>query len=245
MKGKLNFSRGGFSILAVLAVTMGLLASGPAPTARASADFGSNPNPGVLPPNAKPFGKTYGEWNDAWVQWVMGISADRNPLLDDTGANCAEGQTGQVWFLAGALGGQFTRSCNIPAGKPLFFPILNVWCDSSPAPHASYQELQACAGPQNDATHVMSVEVDGRSITNLHDYWSFTPPPNPFVETLPENNLYQYLGFPIPAGDYDAYAEGYYLMLAPLSRGVHVIHFHGEATDSGFVLDITYNLNIR
>src|SRR5436853_3928133 len=29
-----------------------------------------NPNPGVLPPNSAPHGKTYAEWSAAWFKWA-------------------------------------------------------------------------------------------------------------------------------------------------------------------------------
>ncbi|HKG86698.1 MAG TPA: hypothetical protein VKA95_00115 [Nitrososphaeraceae archaeon] len=39
-----------------------------------------------------------------------------------------------MWFLAGTGGGEVTRVCNIPAGKAIFFPSLNVECDSLSTP---------------------------------------------------------------------------------------------------------------
>ena len=64
---------------------------------------------------------------DGW-QWVLGIPADSNPLLDQTGANAAVGQCGPVWFLAGTTGGSAERAITVPAGKSLFFPLVNnVW----------------------------------------------------------------------------------------------------------------------
>ena len=36
------------------------------------------------------------------------------------------GQSGSVWFLAGIFGGgSATRTCAVPAGKALYFPVLN------------------------------------------------------------------------------------------------------------------------
>jgi hypothetical protein len=39
-------------------------------------------------------------------------------------------------------------------------------------------------------------------------------------------------------------ADGFYLMLAPLRTGSHVIHFHGSFPAFAFTLDITYNLRV-
>src|SRR2546430_5217700 len=62
-------------------------------------------NPGVVPPDSNEFGNSYGEWSARWWQWLLSIPNSTNPNLDTTGANCAVGQTGQVWFLAGTFGG--------------------------------------------------------------------------------------------------------------------------------------------
>ena len=47
---------------------------------------------------------------------------------DTTGEFASLGQSGPVWFLAGTFGSTVTRTVTIPAGKTLFFPILNtIW----------------------------------------------------------------------------------------------------------------------
>src|SRR5882757_5084559 len=53
--------------------------------ATAGAGPGNAGNPGVLPPQSHPYGKSYGEWAAKWVQWALSIPADRNPLTDTTG----------------------------------------------------------------------------------------------------------------------------------------------------------------
>ncbi len=40
-----------------------------------------NPNPGVLPPESHPFGKTYGEWSNAWWQWATRYRHPITPCL--------------------------------------------------------------------------------------------------------------------------------------------------------------------
>src|SRR5690348_896589 len=95
--------------------------------------YSQNPNPGVIPPNAAPHGKTYGEWSAAWSKWAYEAPDGKNPVLDTTGANCAVGQSGHVWFLAGTFfvgpqTGPAVRTCTIPPGQMLFFPIGNGFC---------------------------------------------------------------------------------------------------------------------
>src|SRR5262245_38045217 len=83
--------------------------------------------PRVEPFNALPAGQSYGRWAAEWWQWVLGIPAAVNPLTDTTGAQCAQRQVDTVWFLAGSASGPVVRSCTIPAGVSLFFPLINTF----------------------------------------------------------------------------------------------------------------------
>ena len=40
-----------------------------------------NPNPGILPPNSKLGGKTYGQWNAQWWKWALSLPVDENNPL--------------------------------------------------------------------------------------------------------------------------------------------------------------------
>jgi len=86
-----------------------------------------NPNTGIAPPQSSPYGQTYGEWSGAWWRWAYSFPAgeDQNPVQDPTGALAGLGQSGPVWFLAGSFGQTITRTATVPAGKALFFPIIN------------------------------------------------------------------------------------------------------------------------
>jgi hypothetical protein len=200
----------------------------------------ANENPGVLPVNSNPHGHSYGEWSAAWWQWVYSIPTAVNPLLDSTGANCAQGQSGHVWFLAGVLNvsGQAERSCTIPSGTALFFPVINVECSTlEPPPFfgSNEAELRACA-------HAFSVtnlqaSIDGVPLASLASYEIDSPL---FTFTLPADNV---LGIPAATGS--AVGNGVYLMLAPLSVGEHTLQFGGTYPDfGGFTLQITYHLTV-
>src|SRR5438105_2653789 len=95
----------------------------------------NDPNPGVvLTPNSAPGGLTYGEWSAKWFKWAYEPPPASSPVLDTTGQNCAVGQSGDVWFLAGTFfisppaPPPVTRICTIPAGRRLFFPVGNAFC---------------------------------------------------------------------------------------------------------------------
>jgi hypothetical protein len=62
-----------------------------------------------------------------WLRWVNSIPSERSPLGDQTGQYAGENQPDDVWFLAGNRGGGAKRQCAVPAGRPLFFPLFNMW----------------------------------------------------------------------------------------------------------------------
>lgn len=72
---------------------------------------GGSSNLVVFPPDSNPYGVNYAEWTTKWWQWVPSIPKEFNPVLDENGKNCAQGQSGPVWFLAGTAGGSAKRTC--------------------------------------------------------------------------------------------------------------------------------------
>jgi hypothetical protein len=66
-----------------------------------------------------------------------------------------------------------------------------------------------------------------------------------FSVTLPEGNV---VGTDVPSGTYaPMVADGYWLMLVPLSAGAHTIHFKGSITGgpfAGTVIEVTYDLTV-
>ena len=120
-----------------------------------------NPNPGVLPPDSHPFGKTYGEWNAGWWQWFFSVPASKNPgLLTTEAVDCSVGQSGNDWFLAGRFNGlgRSTHSCTVPVGKALVIPLINSWQDNAHSILDHFVDgnfhtfLQLCAGPGESQT---------------------------------------------------------------------------------------------
>src|SRR5262249_45679568 len=79
--------------------------------------------PMVVPPGKRYAGKSYAEWSAEWSKWALSLPTDHHPLFDT--ADCGTAQSGKVWFLGGTFtGNPATRSCTIPEGKALLFPIL-------------------------------------------------------------------------------------------------------------------------
>jgi hypothetical protein len=199
---------------------------------------------GVFKPNSNSYGNTYGEWSARWWQWVLSIPEATNPNLDPTGANCAEGQAGQVWFLAGTFGGPATRDCTVPAGRALFFPLLNTVfgaavgdCEPTGLGPCIVNDLRAGAAGNVDNPKTLEASVDGVQLKNLIDFRVQSPV---FLLTLPEDAV-----FGLPSGTFTPQvSDGYWLMLAPLSPGMHTIHFKGVSNSGGSEVEVTYNLTV-
>src|SRR5258706_15091686 len=112
---------------------------------------GVNDNPGILPPQSKPYGMTYGAWGAQWWKWVIGIPPEENPVLDETGEFGDVDQAGPVWFLAGNFGGTTERTLDVPGGKALFFPILTqFWGCPSPQERADLEAAAIALGMDPD-----------------------------------------------------------------------------------------------
>jgi hypothetical protein len=205
---------------------------------------------GVYKPDSKPFGKTYAEWSATWWQWAFqqpatnGAGAAIHPLLDTTGANfnAAASTSGDVIFLGGSLGpaSPLTRTITIPSGKAILFPMINVFADTTGGWTIDSMRAAMTSAPAK-VTNVLA-EIDGQAVAGAHDYHFASAQ---FSAALPDHNIYQYWGNPIPAATTMPYlADGFWIMLAPLAKGSHTLHFHG-ATSDGILQDITYKLTVQ
>jgi hypothetical protein len=204
---------------------------------------GSNIDQSVFPPGSKPFGLTYGEWSAKWWQWALSTPTKDNPVVDENGENCNVGQKDpNVWFLAGTGGGEVSRSCNIPAGKAIFFPPLNVECDYLTLDLKTEADLRKCAKADQDKATNLQASVDGVAIPDLKMYRTQSPL---FNVTIPEDNIMGY-----SAGTTQAISDGFWILLKPLPGGKHTIEFSGSLVDFtstgpiNFVSDAKYDITI-
>lgn len=207
--------------------------------------------PGVAPPNSNPLGTSYARWGAAWWQWVFSLHATSplNPLLATGTVDCSYGQAGQVWFLTGSnVSGTITRSCTVPTGTWLFFPVFNAWADNvAVVPPVSLDTLIAEAAAFANARE-LHASIDGVPVKNLFGYRAAYAP---FSYTVPAtDNMLQYFGANVPGSDwpttfiFPAASDGYYLMLEPLTPGSHTINFGGTSATPGFQIDITYTITV-
>jgi hypothetical protein len=221
------------------------------------------------PVNPKIYGKTYGQWAAAWWQWAASFPDGANPVQDLTGDLCGLGQSGPVWFLAGTFGATgVQRNCTIPAGKGLFYPLVNaVWIDCPNSGDADVTDdevrwVMANWTVAGDSACQLTATLDtyqvfGEELPAPVSGWM-----RPTVRTqspvfrmnLPEDNIFNINGGtcaePLPAGKTGrSITEGYWVMLPPLTAGEHVLTLHGAGCEApiggNFETGVTYHLIVK
>lgn len=220
------------------------------------------PPPGSAPQPPSPLSELSAEW---W-QWVYSIpqpyaadTALSNPLFDTTGASCMVGQRGSVWFLAGTNGttGPATRSCSVPEGASIFFPVINFSNINTPnCPSGTgsmdVKALQAVLPPAIESVKSLFVTVDTADVTKTLVKLVQSPP---FELAFPAQNVFgqnpcnpHVTLAPLPAGIYSpVVAAGYYVWLPPLKPGSHAIAFSASGGTSFFgsnVQNVTYSITV-
>lgn len=212
---------------------------------------GDDGNPTVLPSNSHPYGKSYTEWSEDHWRWIYSIPADIHPVFQDGNVDLSLYQPpGRVWFLCGSFSptpvasGLFAtanRTCTVPSGKALFFPIIDAEASTAEGNGSTEAELLAATRGFLDPASGLACEIDGQPVQHLERYRFETPVFH--WGPVPANSL---LGLPVGTTTRSVSA-GYFLMLAPLPSGQHTIHFTGTSgvAPNAFSLDITYNLTIQ
>jgi hypothetical protein len=201
----------------------------------------------ALEPGIKHFGKSYNELAGDWWNWAVQFPLATNPIAEDGVVDCTRGQTGKIWFLAGNFGGDAgepnpsNRTCTIPSGKALFFPLANslFWV---PEDGANVDAVRKAANGQINPISELEVSIDGIAIADPFAYRAQSPPGGFALHFGP---LLGDFGFgPLPDPRDPAVADGYWILLAPLRKGEHEIHFRSSDPAAGFNVEVTYHLTV-
>ena len=189
--------------------------------------------------DSRPYGLAYGEWTAKWWQWLLSIPRDVNPAVDDTGKNASVNQVdSNVWFLAGTLSSRgVERTCRIPAGKAILFPITtHEWSFAEDPSLQSDLALLANAKEDQDKVANTEATIDGVKLRKIDKCRVGS---SVFDIILPKNNI---LG--VKAGPSRAASDGYWVFLKALNgKGNHTIHFIGYEPD--LHIDVTYIIRMR
>src|SRR5215211_4617463 len=237
-----------FALVALCAVTAAFSAA----AARAS-DEQANPNAAVFPRLSQPYGADMTTWGERATQWVYAQPLASSPLFDPTGANCAVGQEGPVWYVARIAGPPVfsgERSCTIPHGKAILL-YVGAAVDTYPCPpefgfepapgQSLYDFLAADAKAVLDTVDFLEVSVDGRPLENVMSY------------RFASDDLFTITGDPslrpvldpcITGGPQPLVLDGFFMLPKPPSRGEHTVVVHGTNT-IGHDKRFTYHLTIE
>ena len=187
----------------------------------------------VVPPTDLVNGMSQAEWSRAWWQWAGSFQRIDSPVADQTGALCDRGQSGPVWFLAGTYGTHRTvRTCKIPRGKHLFFPLINyIVMPRAGVPISCLGVMSSASAMTNDVSALV-LDIDGVRIPDLATYRQATTQCFDMGARTEEK-----------VKVFPSAANGYYVMLRPLSPGKHEINFGGALPS--MLQAVTYTLEVE
>jgi hypothetical protein len=189
-----------------------------------------------------------------WQQWALSVPTGLNPMLgadpeyEDLG-KCVNGEHGDIWFLAGIFGsGTASRTCDVPEGKQVFFPVVNSVnfnapkvCGQGPADLTEADLRAASAFFINGVTN-MTATLDAKPIVAIQRLQSPV-----FSVALPPSNVFDSPcgRLDVPGGIYSpAVDDGFYVLLDPLAKGIHTLHLHAENPSQNFSIDVQYKLRV-
>jgi hypothetical protein len=204
-------------------------------------------------PFYSPAALTYGDWAARYWENILSLPANGNPINGNCeggvlgGDNQPANSTGlHVWFLPHTFDvNPITRSCNIPANKWLFFPLMTgIAYGVEPLP-----QLRLRISNVLDTITSLTCVVDGvdciATFAAMADLKTFRASSPAF--SINQANRKTALippGFTAaPADGQLIVTDGYWIFLFPLPVGPHVVRFGGRTT-TGAGYDITYNINV-
>jgi hypothetical protein len=154
-----------------------------------------------------------------WWTWAASEGESTNPVMDTTGEFCDRNQPEDVWFLAGTFGDTLQRTCSVPAGRPVVFPLMN-----QVGSEASCKEFMAIAEGR--------AALDGKPVT---------------PEQMEDDNVAVtgVAGNPLTGeeGTATSYACGIWARLQPLQPGRHTLTIRGSSGD--FRIGVDYTLVVE
>lgn len=187
----------------------------------------------AVPPHDPVDGLSQAEWSRVWWQWAGSFDIEESPIADQTGKFCGRKQSGEVWFLAGTYGTHRTvRTCKVPHGKYIFFPLINYVVMPPLNRNVSCEAVTGSAASMTNAPSALILDIDGIRMKNLNLYRQAT------TQCFDMGALAESKAHVFPSA-----ANGYYVMLKPLSPGKHVLNFGGVLPS--MMQAVTYTLFVE
>lgn len=191
----------------------------------------------IFNPSSKPFNIGFPEWTAYWWKWLISIPRFRNPAFDDTGEFGGTFQcTPDVWFLAGTFGGSADRSCTVPTGKAILYPVINYECSFADQTYVTTEQgLEKRCKTEMDQIGDLYAKLDGEEI-ELRNYRVKS---GCFTIDIPTNNCIGAV-----AGTTTMASDGFWLFFDNLPRGRHELISFGSCLAGRIKIGCTYHLII-
>ncbi|CAE6825022.1 hypothetical protein [Paraburkholderia haematera] len=201
----------------------------------------ANPPEGIVNPHVVSLDvqfrdKTYRQWAVSFWQWALELPLGPlpHPFNDCNHRPISAAQTGNVWYWATPSSAHLI--CNqmattIPAGTSIFLSILDgtsiflpmfngtTSLNTPPIQAFTADQLKIASAFASDIRDLFCT-IDGVSVANIRAYRTTI---GPFSFSAPSPWIFGNTG-----GKGTSVADGYYLLLEPLSAGLHTIHYGGK-----------------
>jgi hypothetical protein len=226
----------------------------------------------MYPVNSSINGTSIKDWTEKWWQWFVAIPKNHNHNMESAlgdkyePVDCSFQQdpASPVFFVPYVMKekGQpaAEATCNVPEGKAVMIGIDNGLMDTGD-PRTKGADAQALASyvqETNSYPNEFDITLDGKPIplTNEEKHRVLS---DPFNITFPEVASPEDAMWDEPPGTYMAVADGWYLMLKPLSPGEHTLHYTtgyrdsrsdpaipiGDGNKEPYIQDVTYHLIVK
>lgn len=202
----------------------------------------------IFSPGSNPYGLAYDKHVENFAKWVLGITAEDNPVNDQTGEKCANGQSNSnasVFYLAFNDGGVSERVCKVPAGKGLFIPVAEnqfTYKDYSEA--TTPDDLKAASKKDMDSFNSLYLKI-GDNEYNFDELRKYRTPTDVFDVNYADKGLYGV----VEGGPTKAAADGYIVITEPLQEGNYTVHYKSsllcldpDCAIPNFAQDIKYTI---
>jgi hypothetical protein len=201
----------------------------------------------IFPPGSKPYDLTYDKHIENFWKWLLSIPAKENPINDPTGEKCATGQlntNSSLFYLAFNNGGVSERTCEVPVGKGLFIPVMQVELSEKDTPGATIEDLKLTAKTDQDSVNSLYLKIGDKEY-NFDDLRPYRTDTDAFNVDYADNGIFGI----VEGGPTKTVADGYYIMTDPLSKGNHTVHYKSSLScldpgcaEPNFAQDIKYNI---
>ena len=172
---------------------------------------------------------------------------DDRAVKETIGKKCTNGQVNSnssVFYLSHNSGGRSERVCDVPAGKGLLIPVMEVEVSEKEVPGSTEEDLHSAETKDQDSVNSLYLKVDDKEYS-YEDLLKYRTHTNVFDVVFPDNGIYGVM----EGGPSKAVADGFYILTEPLPAGNHTVHFKSslicadpDCADPNYVQDVQYKI---